>query len=58
MTEGELEALRGVFALFDTDGTGSIDATEFAALLEKVGRDPSEGTATNCLHFCSGFQVP
>jgi hypothetical protein len=43
MTEGELEALRGVFALFDADGTGSIDATEFAALLEKVGRDPAEG---------------
>ena len=44
MSEGELEALRGVFALFDTDGTGSIDASEFSALLEKVGRDPAEGT--------------
>jgi hypothetical protein len=46
MTEEELESLRTIFALFDTDGTGSIDASEFAALLEKVGRDPSEGASS------------
>lgn len=43
MSEAELEALRSVFALFDTDGTGEIDSTEFAAILSKVGRDPTEG---------------
>merc|ERR1719223_1476255 len=40
--EEELESLRGVFALFDPDGSGAIDSKEFAALLEKVGRDPTE----------------
>lgn len=44
MDEAELDTLREVFALFDTDGTGEIDATEFASLLEKVGRDPSEAS--------------
>ncbi len=45
VSEAELEALRGVFALFDTDGTGEIDSSEFATILSKVGRDPSEGTS-------------
>ena len=45
VSEQELEALRGVFALFDTDGTGEIDSKEFATILTKVGRDPSEGAA-------------
>jgi Ca2+-binding EF-hand superfamily protein len=44
VTEAELEALRSVFALFDTDGTGEIDSKEFATILSKVGRDPAEGT--------------
>lgn len=44
-SEQELEALRSVFALFDTDGTGAIESKEFATILAKVGRDPSEGEA-------------
>lgn len=40
--DSELEALREVFAMFDPDGSGAIDSSEFANLLEKVGRDPSE----------------
>ena len=43
ISEQELEALRSVFALFDTDGTGEIDSKEFATILSKIGRDPSEG---------------
>lgn len=41
--DSELEALREVFAMFDPDGSGAIDASEFSNLLEKVGRDPKEG---------------
>lgn len=49
VSEAELEALRGVFALFDTDGTGEIDSSEFATILSKVGRDPAEGVVL-CQH--------
>ena len=52
--DSELEALREVFAMFDPDGSGAIDSSEFANLLEKVGRDPSEGS---CLRARCCFGV-
>ena len=41
----ELSALRGIFALYDPDGTGSISVKELESLLQKIGH--STGSAAD-----------
>jgi hypothetical protein len=36
-TQDELNALKGIFSLYDTDKTGSIPGTDLESLLEKIG---------------------
>eukprot|EP00753_Platysulcus_tardus_P015058 PLAT4751.1.p1 GENE.PLAT4751.1~~PLAT4751.1.p1 ORF type:complete len:427 (+),score=234.09 PLAT4751.1:131-1411(+) len=40
--EEERRALRAIFSIFDADDSGFINTTELEAILEKLGRDPSE----------------
>lgn len=43
--EGEVQELRNVFALFDRDGSGNLDASEIRGALKKLGVDLTEEEA-------------
>eukprot|EP00750_Incisomonas_marina_P032841 INCI9378.2.p2 GENE.INCI9378.2~~INCI9378.2.p2 ORF type:complete len:355 (-),score=92.88 INCI9378.2:1934-2998(-) len=44
----ERQALRGLFDIYDKDGSGFVNEEELAVIMEKVGRDPSQ--AKQLLH--------
>ena len=45
-TPGETAALKGLFDMFDKELSGFVDTSDLEDILEKVGRDPSEGKKT------------
>jgi Ca2+-binding EF-hand superfamily protein len=52
-TPGETAALKGLFDMFDKDGRGFIATSDLEEILEKVGRDPVEGTTiTVFMYMC------
>jgi hypothetical protein len=40
--DSERQALRGLFDIYDKDGSGFVNEDELAIIMEKVGRDPSQ----------------
>ena len=41
----EVSALRGIFALYDPDGTGEIGSVDLESLLQKIGTTSASGLA-------------
>ena len=43
LSEGQLETAKRIFAEFDTDGSGLVDASEFCQMLKKMGKASFSG---------------
>ena len=41
-TDEERNALAGMFAMFDPEGTGFVQAAELGSILQRIGRDPEQ----------------
>ena len=49
ITDMQLEEFRDAFRMFDTDGSGAINADELRALMESVGQAPTEQELANMI---------
>ena len=49
LSEGQLETAKRIFAEFDTDGSGLVDASEFCQMLKKMGKDATVDEARNLM---------
>ena len=49
LSEGQLETAKRIFAEFDTDGSGLVDASEFCQMLKKMGKDATVDEARNMM---------
>ncbi|ELR14478.1 uncharacterized protein ACA1_192080 [Acanthamoeba castellanii str. Neff] len=50
ITEEQRIEIKAAFDLFDTDGNGSISATELASILKKMGTEASESELKDMIH--------